>query len=290
MLGEIFLQAGSFFVSDRSDGGPRSAKITILSVGDSHTYGAGVETGESYPSHLQRFLDAKAPNRYRVVNLGIPGLNTAQVRHRLPLWASRYDPKVIIVWCGVNNAWNLAEVDSGQLGWRERLEGFAAHSRLYRFVRVAIHDRELEASNVTKAGNDTPWLDVGKHGLAGEMLLHIAGRLERIKYGLSSDVNVWKGMKERAQRDFEAIYGFAESARARLIFVTYPFETEAPFMSANEAIRDVAKQHGLTVIESTPAVIRVPVNDRLFLPGNHPTGPTYREIARDVADAVLQEQ
>ena len=46
-----------------------------------------------------------------MVNLGVPGLSSTQVRNRLPVWLSRYQPDVVVAWSGVNDSWNVSEVD-----------------------------------------------------------------------------------------------------------------------------------------------------------------------------------
>lgn len=56
---ELFLQVGALLIRDRS-GTTSQGEITILCVGDSHTYGGGVEPAKSYPGQLQSELDRVA--------------------------------------------------------------------------------------------------------------------------------------------------------------------------------------------------------------------------------------
>ena len=49
---------------------------------------------------LQRLLDERAPGRYNVVNLGVPGSNSAEIVSRLPGWIARYRPFAVIVCVG----------------------------------------------------------------------------------------------------------------------------------------------------------------------------------------------
>jgi hypothetical protein len=139
---EFALQIAARFAPDRSTPWRSGAQVRILCVGDSHTFGAGVEPEESYPAQLQALLDERAAGRFSLVNLGVPGMSTTQVRNRLPLQVARYRPDVVIVWAGVNDYWNTGETPGdGSLG---RLEALAIRSRLYRLVRVWLHDRALE--------------------------------------------------------------------------------------------------------------------------------------------------
>ena len=76
---ELLLQATALLVRDRSDTASEG-EITILCVGDSHTYGTGMEAAKSYPGRLQAELDDVAPGRFRVVNRGVPGFTTWERR------------------------------------------------------------------------------------------------------------------------------------------------------------------------------------------------------------------
>ena len=69
LAGEVILQLASIFAPDRTSPWREGASERILCIGDSHTYGAGVERDESYPAQLQRVLDGLAPGRYAVMNL-----------------------------------------------------------------------------------------------------------------------------------------------------------------------------------------------------------------------------
>ena len=133
---ELGLQVASLFAEDRSGVWEPGAEVRVLCVGDSHTWGAGVSREQSYPAHLQNHLDELAPGRYSVLNHGLPGINTAQVRRRFPVWLQRYQPDVVVLWAGVNNAWNRADAEESSEIRYAWLEGLVSHLRTYRLVRV----------------------------------------------------------------------------------------------------------------------------------------------------------
>ncbi|MEN8161441.1 MAG: GDSL-type esterase/lipase family protein, partial [Myxococcota bacterium] len=88
-----------------------SETYTILCLGDSHTYGAPLPRDESYPSQLQARLDAAFPGDYRVINLGAPGANSAMVARHFAENVRRHRPDLVILWVGVNNAWNPTDTE-----------------------------------------------------------------------------------------------------------------------------------------------------------------------------------
>ncbi len=73
----------------------------IVALGDSLTAGRGVDVEESYPSQLQRKLDAKG-YRYRVVNAGVSGDTSAQGLSRIPA-VRELRPSIVIVELGAND-------------------------------------------------------------------------------------------------------------------------------------------------------------------------------------------
>lgn len=138
MAGELFLQAASFVASRvgaRGDASAASAgDVTILCVGDSHTYGLPLPPQDSYPAQLESRLAERHPDRsFQVVNLGIPGMNSAYLANRLERQMDQLRPQLVLVWVGINNQWNVAE--SGDE--RGPLRRLLLHSRLYRLAAIA---------------------------------------------------------------------------------------------------------------------------------------------------------
>src|SRR4030067_3743929 len=101
-------------------------KHVILSLGDPNTYGIYYSESESYPGQLQMILDKRAPGRYNVLNLGLPGMSSSQIAVRLPGWINQYHPQSVVVSVGINNYWNRSE--SGTY-WLYGL-------RLYRLIKL----------------------------------------------------------------------------------------------------------------------------------------------------------
>lgn len=62
-----------------SPGGP----VRVIVLGDSMTYGVGVENDQTYPAVAQRWLDRWAPGRFVVVNAGVPGFS---IQHLEPYY------------------------------------------------------------------------------------------------------------------------------------------------------------------------------------------------------------
>jgi hypothetical protein len=78
---------------DREYGGERSDKPLILTLGDSVTFGWGVELDETYPKQLERLFKGSVD----VVNAGVWGYNTLQEIEYVKSGASGYRPDLVMV-------------------------------------------------------------------------------------------------------------------------------------------------------------------------------------------------
>ncbi|MGE4606676.1 MAG: GDSL-type esterase/lipase family protein [Myxococcota bacterium] len=285
---EAALQGASLFVEDRASAWRAGAQVKILSVGDSHTYGSFVTPESAYPAQLESHLETLEPGKYSVINRGVPGMNTRQVRNRLPVWLSRYRPDVVIVWAGVNNSWNTSEMDRDSGSLLARIQGIATHSRLYRFVRVWFHDRELDRVVASgRAAKARQRVSV-KDGLgeSERWTVHSEGREEIIVHHREAGQENLEANREKvaaaAERDYALMVEQARSARADFVMITYPYNAEW-FAVANRAMQRVSERYDVALVNSSASVKRLPEEQQELTWAAHPTAPMYREIARDIA-------
>src|SRR5262249_40393762 len=153
----------------------------------------------------------------------------------------RFHPNVVIIWCGVNDSWNVAERKSTSAGVALWIDTAAAHSRLYRLIRVWLHDRELEqqaAPALARDGTrfsidaDRPLDERGTQTVRwGSVVEHIQGEPEPI-----TD----EAMEHQAAEDFAEMIKYARAVHVPIVFVTYPLEF-GHYGAANRAIRQVAE-------------------------------------------------
>lgn len=80
---------------------PARSLAKIVAFGDSLTAGAGLTAAESYPSLLQKRLDADG-YKYEVVNAGVSGDTSAGGLRRID-WALEGDVRFVIVELGAND-------------------------------------------------------------------------------------------------------------------------------------------------------------------------------------------
>jgi lysophospholipase L1-like esterase len=285
LVAESGLQLASLFARDRAAGWRAGARYRVLCVGDSHTYGVLVEPEEAYPAQLQALLDGEAPGVYSVVNLGVPGMNTGQVLERLPLQVDRYRPDLVIVWAGINDAWNRAADELETSRWAA-LDGLASHLRLYRLTRVLLHDLRLERDVVPRADEAArATVEADRVGPDTTFTIRHGGRVEHVQHR-GGEARSSGEIEARAERNYDAMARWARAAGVHLVFVAYPVQW-ATFATANRAMLRAAARQGVPVLESRRVLSRLPQEERRLLWGAHPRAPVYREIARDLVPIVV---
>lgn len=76
----------------------KTGEIRVLCVGDSTTYGFGLKEEQTYPAHLQQYLNRWAPAgvRFEVYNGGVPGYTPQQVKRLLQSRLIGIKPDIVI--------------------------------------------------------------------------------------------------------------------------------------------------------------------------------------------------
>ncbi len=70
----------------------------IMTIGDSFTFGANVNTKDNYPSQLQNVIkrQCKTNKRIEILNLGVPGYDFQYSGERYLLRGKQYDPDLLV--------------------------------------------------------------------------------------------------------------------------------------------------------------------------------------------------
>lgn len=264
----------------------------VLCLGDSHTWGLGV----GYPAALAPALTAWAP-RARVVNLGVPGTNTAQLRTRIAVEMERFHPRLVIVWSGINNNWNRRGTDVWAPAgvppppwWQRLLE----YSRTVRFVRVWRHQHALQsllsdgaplvAPAFYRAPGDT--FDVIRRDIGGQ---------EEVHYGEKGEDLSAAELTRVTALDIRDMAEQARAAGVKFMAITYPIPA-GPFLAVNAGIVEGAAATGAPVVTGADAYTRLveryggkDKTPELYDNTVHPNQLLYDEIGAMVAETIKRE-
>lgn len=126
----------------RDDEVADDGRARILAIGDSCTFGWGVEQGEAYPQVLQTLLDASPhAGRFRVVNAGIPGYTSHHGRLYLDAQGRALHPAVVVASYGFNDIAPAGDARDALAAQRRLLpllrldDALIDSSRLWRWLR-----------------------------------------------------------------------------------------------------------------------------------------------------------
>lgn len=113
------------------------AKLRILCVGDSYTYGLGVERQEAYPAQLEVLLKGKfGNNAAEVINAGRPGINTPILANCFQEMLDDYRPDIVLVMIGTNDEWNFGEFFSVSDTVKDKINSFLCSLRISRMFKI----------------------------------------------------------------------------------------------------------------------------------------------------------
>jgi lysophospholipase L1-like esterase len=83
---------------------PTSETLRVLALGDSQTFGNGLDLSETWPKQLERILQNLGPRpRWEVVNAGIPGTDTWQHEIVLERLLDTLHPQAVVLGLYVND-------------------------------------------------------------------------------------------------------------------------------------------------------------------------------------------
>ncbi len=295
LLLEIGLRIAASFVGHRSTSGVEGQKTRILTLGDSHTYGVFYDAPDSYPGQLQALLDQRAPDRYQVINLGLPGMNSSEIVARLPAWITRYRPTAVVVCSGINNVWNQSdtEIERSRSTLTHWFDGWRI-TRMIRLLRINVRHASSTPPPVERPEIERVLLEEGKVGVehrdrtTGELLIRHEGNLHE-RLGLEEARNL-------LEKDLRQMVEITETWGVRLVLLTYsafplpgrtPYHQGAAEMSAE--LREAAAEFDLTLVDPHDRFLALLEGQpRSFLfhteTEGHPNPRGYREIAQMVAE------
>lgn len=308
VLLELALGMLSLFYGHRQGIGLEGGEEVVLTLGDSHTYGVFLPPEASYPEQLQIELDATVPGRYRVINLGLPGMGSSTLVSHLPGWIERYRPGIVIVCVGINNLWNSTRVREPPAGNEAAgLGRWLSATRVVRFARLyrfAVEDRWLGRDNLTyRNSTERPRLrrDLvaeGREGVehrdavTGELLVRHEGDIHQAGRDLEAAAVV-------LERDLESMHRMLKAKGIELVLLAYaavPVPQYGRRFTPNEVMSHTltgfAERRGLPVVDPRSRFqeliggggrhlyFRKPRDD-------HPNLEGYRVIAEMVAETIL---
>jgi lysophospholipase L1-like esterase len=120
--------------------------FNIVCLGDSVTYGWGVDRALTYPKQLEKMLNQKGSGDYfKVFNLAVPGTNSSQhLQYLRDIFEKNKSIGLVIILTGANDPWNFAQSHIDKFVGKQGLAGtmglklqiLLADLRIYKMFKI----------------------------------------------------------------------------------------------------------------------------------------------------------
>ena len=279
----------------------------IVTFGDSVTAGQGTAPQYSYPRQLEKLLQENNPGgKFEVINNGVYALNSSRTADLLPGWLEEFDPDLIVVMAGCNNAWNyrnshLKDLDLSLTNVDEEAEDESAlrpvldlldKTRTYRALRV-LRGRFVEGDKDFLKGLDENPEPVLRDQMQISETVRpavdpTAQTNERQKKMLMNE----SALDQLLEHDLKLIMSTAADHGVSVIVMTYPFQP--PYQDHGGVTLATAEEAGVMTIDNYAEFERLkkanqsPRIELFSADRGHPNAKGYRVIAAQVYDVMRE--
>jgi lysophospholipase L1-like esterase len=299
-LAEGAVRAGGWVLGrDQALGPARPGANVLYCVGDSFTYGQGVDPRVTWPRLLESYLREEGGEPDVTVRTRAePGRSSSVARLEVAKALEAGDARLVLIMAGWNAndgdfaAW--AREHAREVPWTARLDLWLARSRLYRVVKQAVtyRSRTLVLDDVAVVPQTT-----------GMQLYD------------------FRAYQEIARNNLRRIADMCHAAGVPCAFLTYPHQdlppnpytrteyyhalfgrtpiSEADYLvhdrrpgeiAIDAIIRQVAESQGVALIDTQPAFASATGGGLFLSDWHHPTAKGHALIARTVFAAIRGDQ
>lgn len=265
---------GHFFSTGLSlEKSQSSQTFNILCLGDSFTYGWGIERSQTYPKQLERILNTN--NRYymqfKVFNLGVPGSNSSQLlKYAEDILIKYKNVDMIIILTGANDAWNLAD------------------SNIYRFISS---NKEFCLANIKvriffSKFRIYKMLKIILLNLKGKTLESGVDPFKQIPRYENIEENILRNLLEY---NLTRLAVLAKDNKIKLIFQNYPRGD----LYGGKITEKIAMHFNIPFVDNAYAfnekLKEVRLKDLFIYDNSHPNQQGYRIMAEGIYRAIRQD-
>jgi lysophospholipase L1-like esterase len=198
--------------------------LRILAVGDSCTFGPGLDLDSTYPSQLAALLRGAYPSReIEVINCGVPGYNIDSEYAFIAHESLALDPDCIILSFIYNDSTINAGISPLDNAHFNTLKDFFRRFYTYEFILSRLYRI--------------------KNRLKGLSAPHATYRVQELQLAYSDAYHGWL----RTKTIFSLLNDFSKSNAIPIIYVIYPkfenLENDYPYEFYHIAVKDALQGH-----------------------------------------------
>lgn len=298
LLLEVVFRFAGWAILSRMDSGGERGEIKILCLGDSFTYGVGAKRENSYPMQLQRILEKKDGCSAKVINRGIPGMNTSLIRENLEENLLKFNPDIVIVMAGVNNSWNQAGVSgiTGERNLTDYIKEVIYRLKTYKLARLFIYNIQFKRKYSKSTSSLPAQYDFERS--FKEKGQAFASRKTVSEGGIETTINYKPGNNPVnsgmfimiLKNDYKEINRIISRHGANLVIMTYPNKGVGHITALNSYLRDISRENENVLIDNENYFLKnISKEDypKYFQKtGGHPNDAGYGIMAKSVETSV----
>jgi lysophospholipase L1-like esterase len=261
-----------------------SGLVRIVAVGDSVTFGFGVNDEDTFCVQAERLLRSRhpAPN-LEIVNLAVPGYDTRQEVTLLGRHIARLNPDIVLVGFYSNDVPDsLEDNQSGTTVTKPAAQGEALHMNA---APTSWWDIQMRKSRA-----------IYTVGRALRRFTH-SGEWGMARYNLELDIlqghdtPQLEAAWQRVAKQLDVLHQMAKSSGFSVGIVVLPPKEQVvglyPAANYQRRLQTLAAERGFFFVDPLPRMTATKGNkDHLYIPydRNHPTASGHRLIAEAIAD------
>lgn len=260
-----------------------SDTLRIIALGDSYTFGWGVELNESYPKLLESYLNKKSGQKYEVINFGMPSHNTMQEARLLEIKAINYNPDIVLIGYTSGDPecpWDFCSKDlkkaTNKAYERKWAVPFNYKTKKFLLQRSYFLNFLSEKYNIflynLKIRRDYNYISVSLH---------------------KKDSPTWKSVQD----SFEKISEVAKKNNSKVVLVIFP---ELNFISSSgylhkdihEQIAEEARKYNFYILDLEPYYAKFDPNSLMIDPeaDSHPNAIANKIAADAIYEFIIKEE
>jgi len=279
----------------------RLSKFRILAIGDSFTFGAGINREQTWPAQLERALDKRlrsssSSSSIKVINAGIFGYNLEQIRDLTEELLPEFSPQLVILGVFSGGFDRLKDpytvfgnivVRQSEVQKAQMVEGGLVYSHMSRPSLIAF-DHWLEMHSYFGAQ-----LFHGVHDFYERMhalLRHGDRRDSPATHDQTSERRLLKDGLEEIRRIHKAT---SERSIPLIVMLIASFDTANRVSEDEERINDIVKEwclaEGILTFDPTRALGRSQSSLRLNLKDHHWSASANSIVGEELARYLINQ-
>ena len=233
----------------------------IAVIGDSYTFGYGVEFPEIFSKRLENELNRSA-GPYEVINFGVPGYNTSVELATFRESSAQFKPDLVIVGYVLNDT-EIQDQDRSK-----DAAGGEGGTSIVNAAHLAVKDVSM------------------LYRFIAPKLGALAGTLFNARYAVGGTKEIIRSFEDDAPGWVEsrnALLEIAEEARrigAPTLVVVFPMMVDSyPLAAAHHKITAFCRKHGIAVLDLMSTLEGQKVSEMVVVLDGHPNGRMHQIFA-----------